>query len=339
MSATRIPLNFFGMPFGLAGLGGGWLTMADYGQVPKAVGDVLLALAALVWLILVVGYLRYVLSDRSAFVRDLLDPIAAPFASLIVVTPMLLAAEGLYPHSAGAGRALTDVFLVLTVLLGAWVTGQWIYGPVELDKFHPGYFLPTVAGGLLASATAAEVGQRLLAEVMFGYGMICWLVLGSIILGRLLMRPLLPPPLLPTLAIEIAPAAVATLAYFALHGDRIDPVVAFLAGYGMLMVLAQMRMLPAYLRLPFMPSTWAFTFSWAAVATAGIHWLDAIRPSGFRVYEYLVLAAITALIGGIAVRTLVAIGRGQLLPRPPAASAPPAAEVPASSSALAEPRA
>jgi len=36
MSATRIPLNFFGMPFGLAGLGGGWLTMADYGQVPRS---------------------------------------------------------------------------------------------------------------------------------------------------------------------------------------------------------------------------------------------------------------------------------------------------------------
>ena len=64
-----------------------------------------------------------------------------------------------YPRSPEAGRALLDVFLILTVLLGAWFTGQWIYGPVELDKFHPGYFLPTVAGGLLASATAAEVGQ------------------------------------------------------------------------------------------------------------------------------------------------------------------------------------
>lgn len=61
---------------------------------------------------------------------------------------------------------------------------------------------------------------------MFGYAVICWLVLGSIILGRLLMRPLPPPPLLPTLAIEVAPAAVASLAYFALHGDRVDPVVA-----------------------------------------------------------------------------------------------------------------
>ncbi|HEV2633566.1 MAG TPA: hypothetical protein VGX23_00375 [Actinocrinis sp.] len=324
MSATRIPLNFFGMPFGLVGLAGSWLAMAEYGSAPKAVGNVLLILTALVWLILVAGYLRYLLADRSNFARDLLDPIAAPFASLILIAPMLLGAEGLHPHAPTAGRIVTDVFLGLIVLLGAWFTGQWIYAPVELDKFHPGYFLPTVAGGLLASACAAEVGQRLLAEMMFGYGMVCWLVLGSIILGRLLMRPLLPPPLLPTLAIEIAPAAVATLAYFALHGDHVDPVVAFLAGYGILMVLAQLRMLPAYLRLPFMPSTWAFTFSWAAVATAAIHWLEITRPTGYRVYEYLVLAAITALIGGIALRTLVAVGRGQLLPKPAAPAPAPA---------------
>jgi len=326
MTATRVPLNFLGMPFGLAGLAGSWLTMAGYGRVPQALGEVLLAVSALVWLTVLAGYLRYVLSDRPALVRDLTDPVAAPFASLAVITPMLLAAEGLYPHAPGAGRVLLDVFLTLTVLLGAWFTGQWIYRPVELDNFHPGYFLPTVAGGLIASAGAAEVGQQRLAELMLGLGAVCWLVLGSIILGRLLFRPPLPSPLLPTLAIEVAPAAVASLAYFALRGDHVDTVAAFLGGYGLLMVLAQLRLLPAYVRLPFMPSTWAFTFSWAAVATVAIHWLNDTAPGGYRIYEYLVLAAISALVGGIAIRTLVAIGRRQLLPKPvPAATVAPAA--------------
>ena len=45
---------------------------------------------------------------------------------------------------------------------------------------------------------------------MFGYGMICWLILGSLIMGRLLFRPMLPAALVPTLAIEVAPAAVAS---------------------------------------------------------------------------------------------------------------------------------
>jgi tellurite resistance protein len=324
MAAARVPLNFFGMPFGLAGLGGTWLEVAGNGLATPVVGNALLVLSALVWLIVLVGYLRHALTDRSAPARDLLDPVAGPFASLAVITPMLLATEGVYPYAPGVGMVLLDVFLVLTVLLGAWFTGQWIYGPLEVDRFHPGYFLPTVAGGLIASAGAAEVGQQRLAEVMLGLGAVCWMVLGSIILGRMLFRPLPPGPVLPTVAIEVAPAAVASLAWFALNGGRIDAVAAFLGGYGLLMALAQIRLLPAYLQLPFMPSTWSFTFSWAAVATVAIHWLDDGRPSGYAAYEYLVLAAITALIGGIAIRTLTAIGRRQLLPLPaPAADAVP----------------
>jgi hypothetical protein len=48
------------------------------------------------------------------------------------------------------------------------------------------------------------------------------------------------------------------------------------------MVIAQLRLLPTYLRLPFMPSTWAFTFSWAAVAAAAIIWLQSLQPAGYR---------------------------------------------------------
>ena len=123
-----------------------------------------------------------------------------------------------------------------------------------LDRFHPGYFLPTVAGGLIAAEGAALVGQRRLAEVLLGFGVMSWVVVGSLILGRLFFRPLLPPPLQPTMAIEVAPAAASAAAWFAIHGRSIDTVTALLAGYGMLMVLAQLRLLPVYLRLKFMPT-------------------------------------------------------------------------------------
>ena len=82
---------------------------------------------------------------------------------------------------------------------------------MNLDTFHPGYFLPTVAGGLVAAGGAAQVGQHRLAQTMFGLGIICWVIFGSVIMGRLLFRPLVPPALLPTYAIEGAPAAVSSL--------------------------------------------------------------------------------------------------------------------------------
>jgi len=79
-------------------------------------------------------------------------------------------------------------------------------GTLQHDNFQPAYHLPTAAGGLLGSDGAALTGQPGLAEVMFGFGALSWLVVGSIVLGRLYLRPMLPPPLLlPMLAIEVAP--------------------------------------------------------------------------------------------------------------------------------------
>jgi tellurite resistance protein len=314
------------MPFGLAGLAGTWLTLADHGRAPVAVGNVLLAVSTLVWAVLIVTYLAHAASDRGRIAADLRDPVAGPFASLALITPVLLAAQGIYPHFESAGRAVVDVFIVGVVLLGGWFTGQWIYGPLEFSKIHPGYFLPTVAGGLVASIGAAEVGQLRLAQVMFGLGVICWLMVGSMILARLFFQPTLPTALIPTLAIEVAPAAVASLAYFAQHGDHIDQVAALLGGYGILMVLTQVRLLPAFVGLHFMPSFWSFTFSWAAVATVGLHWLDTLRPAGYVGYEYAVTGLISLLTGAIAVRTLVSLAGGQLLPAPAAPHEAPSPE-------------
>ena len=166
MTTAKIPLNFFGMPFGLAGLGETW-TRRRHHRVPhggRRRRSCCCRPRRSGWSSSAPTYCTWA-ADRPVFARDLLDPVAAPFASLALITPMLLASDGLYPHADTAGRVVADVFIALTVLLGGWFTGQWIYGPLDLNKFHPGYFLPTVAGGLVASASAAAVGQRRLAEV------------------------------------------------------------------------------------------------------------------------------------------------------------------------------
>lgn len=315
MAATRTPPNLFAMPFGLAGLGVVWSTMSRYDRAPRLVAEALFAAAALVWVVVLVRYLRYALVRRDTVRADLTDTVASPFTSVTVIVPMLLAAQGVFPIAPVAGRVLTDVFLVLTVLLGSWLTSQWMYGPLDLDRFHPGYLLPTVAGGMLASAAASEVGEHQIAVAAFGIGLVCWLSLGSVVVARLMFRPPLPVPLMPTLAIEIAPAATASIAWFALNGDKIDVVAAVIGGYGLFMVLAQARFVRTFATLPFMPSTWSFTFTWAAAATTVLHWLNDDRAVGAAGYEYLVAAAITVLVGGIAVRTLIALGRGQLLPK------------------------
>lgn len=260
----RIAPNAFGISFGLTGLAGCWLTAWQAAHVPAAVGTALLALAAVAWGFLVASYL--VQPDRWSTLRaDLVHPALAPFVPLAAIIPMRLAALGVQPRAPGAASILVDGLIALVVLHGSWFTGQLIYGDYPVQQVHPGYFLPTVAGGLLAATSAAQVGQRGLGLALFGYGVLCWIILGSIILGRLITGPPLPQALQPTLAIEVAPAAVATTAWLTLHDGRIDLVAQLLAGYGVLMVLAQLRLVPLLRRLPFGLGFWSFTFSWAAV--------------------------------------------------------------------------
>jgi tellurite resistance protein len=326
MSAAKVPLNIFGMGFGLAGLATTWRIAVTVDLADAWVAVALVIVAACVWLMSVLLYARYVIAHPGALRHDLQDMTVGPFASLAIITPVLLVANGVAPYAHQAATIMIDVLIVATVLLGGWFTGFWMRGGADLDRLHPGYFLPTVAGGFVASAGAAEVGQERLALVMFGLALICWAIVGSMILGRLIFRPPLVEALTPTMAIEVAPAAVASIALFFASDGRITTPITILAGYGILMVSAQVPLLPRYLKLPFSLGTWSFTFSWAAVASASILWIAAGHHTSGRVWSYLILVAITTLIGAVACRTLLSAAHRRLLPQvaPTAANATPA---------------
>jgi tellurite resistance protein len=151
MTLTRIPLNLFGIAFGITGLAGTWLAAAGTGTgtgaVPGWIGSALLAVGAAVWAITLVLYTWWAARHRSAAASDLTGPITAPFASLALITPLLLAAEGVAPHARTAATILVDVFIALTIAYGAWFIGQLMGGPYDYDQLHPGFLLPTVAGG------------------------------------------------------------------------------------------------------------------------------------------------------------------------------------------------
>jgi tellurite resistance protein len=317
----RVPPNFFAIAFGPAGLGDAWVTARPVLGLPQAVPDAFLAASAVVWVVLVTLYLQ---QGVRRILADLRDPVLSPFTSLAVITPAI-PAVALAQANLTAGRVVVSVFVVATVVLGGWLTGQWIVGEIDQTAAHPGYFLPTVAGGLVTSYAAAEVQLKTVAEAMFGIGLLCWLLLGSLVLNRLFFSRALPPALMPTLAIELAPPAVAGLAWFAINGGSIDLVARVLGGYAVLMALVQLRFLPVYRQLHFSPGFWAFTFSYAAAAGDALEWLRICATPGRTALSVVVLVLITGLVLIIAVRTARLALRGQLLPKPAAPAAPPAA--------------
>jgi tellurite resistance protein len=284
-------------------------------KAPSMVPDGIYALAAIVWLILVLGYLA---QGWRQIVADLRDPVEGPFVPVAAITGTILGATlaaSTSPASALwlAGRVLVVGFFAVTISIGGWLIGQWLSGGLKKDCLHPGYLLPTVAGGLVGATAAADVRLRALAEASFGIGIGCWLLLGSAVWARLLLRPPLAPPLLPTLAIELAPPAVAGIAWFALNGGEIDFTARALGGLYAIMLLAQVRFLPLYTRLRFTPGFWAFAFAYAAAATYALTWITLAMPRGATAYTVAILTLITVFIAALGSRTAVAAIRGQLL--------------------------
>ena len=130
-----------------AGVAEVWATTTALFAGPTVIGNVVWILAAVVWALTIVTYSSYI-GVGPRLRADLVDPVFAPFVAVVTIVPMLLG-TALAAHARTAGVTIFTVALVATIALGGWLIGQWIVADLTLQQWHPGYFLPTVAGGYL----------------------------------------------------------------------------------------------------------------------------------------------------------------------------------------------
>jgi tellurite resistance protein len=316
-TVRHLTANLFVVAFGVAGLAQAWSAVTQLAGASDWPGNSLWIVAAVTWLITLAAYLANVAAQRR-WKTELSDPTFGPFTALIFIVPMLLGAR-LAEQARGAGEVVFGCSAILVVLVGAWITGDWITGDGDIRRWHPGYFLPTAAGGLLAGGASAALGFTTLSRVLFGLGITSFVVLASIISLRLYVVRSLPPPLLPTIAIELAPPVVAGNSWFAINGGKVDTSEAVLAGLSLLMLLVQFRLVPLYRQATFGPGFWAFLFPFAAAVTYGIHWLAAEHVRSGAALGYALVGILTAGFALLAARTISGLIDGTFLPLVPTA--------------------
>lgn len=300
---TRIPLNTLAIGFGLAGLAGAWSKATPALHLPPVVTQSFWAIAAAAWVWLLVAHLIRGARSGQRLRDQLRHPVQGPFAALAPVTAMLLSAD-LFTISPVAGRMFFLLALAAAALLAAWLFSWWFEANLELSAMHPGYLLPTVAPGLVGADVAHVLGYPVLAWALFGVGSFFTVVMTALVVLRLAFHPALPDALLPSVAILLAPPAVAGIAWFSLNGHATDPVAYSIAGIGVLLLLIQAAVLPRYRKLSFSPGFWSFTFPLAATVSLVEQWLAFAEPSGWRVLTGVALALITGFIAIIGFRSL-----------------------------------
>ena len=315
MSTDRapVPASFFGIVLGLGGLGSDWRTATALWDTPHWLGEAIMAVASIVWLLLLVLYARKWLRLRNEALAELRHSINCCFIEFVGVSTLLIAVAA-SPYS----RALALVLLVAGIIgqlgFAVYRSGALWQGGRQAADTTPVLYLPTVAGNFVGAITAGALGFADWGVFLFGAGLLSWLAIESVIIHRLYVVDPLPVALRATLGIQLAPPAVGAVAYLSVTSGPPDLVVQAMVGYGLLQALLLIRLWRWIRKQPFSPSYWAFTFGVSALALAVMRMVERGLTGPVQWLALPLFVFANLFIGWVAIGTVSLLVRGKLLP-------------------------
>lgn len=301
---AHFPVTFFAVVMGLAGASLAWSRSAAVLGVPEAVGQTLFWVALLVYTAVLVTYVGKAVWYPDAVRAEFAHPVRLSFVPTITISLLLLAAAARGPAPA-LSAVLWWVGAVGQLVLTLYVLSAWINRPeLGLQHVTPAWFIPVV-GMVAVPLAGVEHASAEISWFFFSAGVVFWLALLPMVLTRLFVHDQpVPPRLVPTLAVLIAPPAVAMIAYLRLVPDgftgSVPRVLYYVALFFGLLFVAQADRLR---RLPFFLSWWAYSFPLAALSAATTVMAGAVGGTFFTAAAWVLLVAVSALVLLLAART------------------------------------
>lgn len=319
-----VPVSFFGIVLGLAGLGNAWRGASALWGLPHFVGETLLALAALVWFVLVLSYVQKWLTAREDALLELKHVTLCCFVGLVGVSTLLIAGAALR-YARPLAELLFTVGSVYTLAFAIWRMGILAMGGRDPSTTTAILYLPGVAGSFVTAIVASALGHADWGQYLFGAGLFSWLAIESVLLHRLYTAPAMAPALRPTLGIQLAPPAVGAVAYLSITTGPPGLMAHAMLGYALLQALLLLRLLPWIREQPFGASYWAFSFGITALAAAPLRMIERGDSGPVLLLAPVLFAAANIAIAVLAVGTIRQWVQGRLLP-PAAPVATPVVE-------------
>ena len=316
-AARRAPLpaSFFGMVLGLSGLGQAWRVAVALWGAPRAVGEAVLALAALIWAILLLGYVAQAISHPATVREEFEHPVQGGAPALLGVSTLLIVLAVL-PYSRLMAWLLAAGGIGWHLAFSLWHTGyMWQGGRDPLDDV-PTLYLPTVAGNFTSAAALGALGHPDWGWLFLGSGLFSWLAIEPLIIRRLWRAEGVPAPQRPLFGIQFAPPVVCAMAWLTLVPNAAiatDHWLPMMLGYGLFQLLLGLRLKSWLGEQPFAPNYWSFTFGVAATAVSALK-LALAGVGAARALAIPVFAGANLFIGYLFIRTALLFA-GRLLAR------------------------
>ncbi len=311
---ARVPPGLFGIALGTLGLAGAWQRLAPLaGPAAEGAALALLGCGLAILAVLTLVWVAKLARHSAVVANEWKHPVAGSLLALLPLSWLLAVALVVPREPAWRDPALWFT-LALFVMQGAlaWqVVSQLSTGRLPAELLSPALYLPIVGGGFVGAMALAALGLKGWAALLFGMGAGGWALLEVRILHRLFAGPL-PPELRPTLGIEIAPAAVGTLAVSVVWPQLPGEFLMIGLGIASGPVFAVLTRWRWWTAVPFTAGFWSFSFPLAALAGSAV---EAVRRAGWPVDVALAAVVIaSAVIAYLAMRTVMLLFTGRLLP-------------------------
>jgi tellurite resistance protein len=312
-SSRNIPVSFFGIVLGVAGLGNAWRAAHSLWGAPTFVGEGLLAVAGLIWSVLIVLYIRKWLFSRDEALVELKHVTLCCFVGLVGVSTMVIGGA-VIPYSRPLAWVLFVLGAVYTLGFAVWRMGLLSMGERDPSTTTAILYLPGVAGSFVMATVCGALGCPAWGQYAFGAGLFSWLAIESVLLHRLYTAKSLERALRPTLGIQLAPPAVGAVAYVSVTTGVPGFAAHALLGYAMLQALLLLRLLRWIREQPFGASYWAFSFGISALAVAPLSMLQRGDSGATATLAPALFGAANVVIAILALGTLREWIHGRLLP-------------------------
>jgi tellurite resistance protein len=308
-SLQAMPVGWFGLAMGIAGLALALRLAGRVLSVPPALGEIVALVAVAVEAGLLAAYLLKYLKYRDAVRAEFENVATLGFTGTIPIS-LFLTAACLAPWTEMLAEAVwwlaAGVFLVFYV----YALRRWIAGGHEAAVINPGWMI-VVLGGLLSPIGGTQLGLLTASTILFSISLgIAPFVIG-LTAWRAVTGPAPPDAMKPALFIFLVPPSLIFSSYPMLWGERPLWLLACLY-FPLMLAVALLIASRRFLSWPFGTPWAAFTFPFAALAGAAIRHAAANPALLTKTIAWITLALAAFFVALVSGRALAALARGKL---------------------------